>query len=137
MHRKSKSILPTQETLNDMDREEYEIKRREIEKAKLAEIRRFENEIKKKYEAMLVPYKEERIKTLNTRNIEVGDIITDGEVILKVGYIGYVHATIDRECYIDFTGEPLTKKFAPCKKALRSFIQQRYGRVPTIIKKHE
>ena len=80
-----------------------------------------------------------QIDRLNEECVEIGDIITDGETIIEVKKMLYVSSTIKDGDYIEYRGTALTKQFKPKKNQdwAYTFIQRRYGKVPTIIKKRQ
>lgn len=85
---------------------------------------------------MLTPFTAARIATLNTEGIKIGDIITNGNKTLKVERISLSHCEMKEDkSFLEFRGPSYTKKIQPCKNGELDFIQQRYGTIPTIIKK--
>lgn len=93
--------------------------------------------IRAKYEGLYRQLQMERIKTKNHLNIEVGDIISCEDTILQVRDVFLSNASSEGEEFIEFRGVSLTKQLKPKKTQERAFIQDRYGRTITIIKKVE
>lgn len=119
-----------------MTHNEYNEILRKLRLQKQVEEQRILENLKQRYDLMLTPSTYARIATLNTEGIKKGDIITDGNMTLKVERISLHHCeTEEDKSYLEFRGPSYTKKIQPCKNGEWGFIQQRYGTIPTIIKK--
>lgn len=118
-----------------MTHNEYNEITRKLWLQKKAEEESFMKDLKQRYDSMLTPFTDARIATLNTEGIKIGDIITDGNMTLKVERISLYHReTKEDKSFLEFRGPRYTQKIQPCKNGEWGFIQQRNGTIPTIIK---
>lgn len=118
----------------DFSNEDFNRVLDKLEAKKKHEVNKARFDADQRFRTMLKPYKEIRAKALNTEGIEIGDIITNDEVIIKVEEINYIHERIGQS-FLEFIGLRYTKAGKPRKDGDRFFCQQRYGIVPKIIKK--
>ena len=121
---------------------EYLNKVKELYEARQSELAKAERNVKSKYNTLLAPFTKERIDTINTQGIEIGDIITDTNKIIEVRSIDYHGCDYSypygqNDDFIEFRGIDYTKKMQPNKRGGANFIQQRNGVIPEILKKHE
>lgn len=118
-----------------MTHDEYNEIIKKLRLQKQAEEQRILEDLKRRYDSMLAPFTDARIATLNTEEIKIGDIITNGLRILKVDSIKLHHCETNEDAsFLEFLGPAYTRKMQLRKDGEWAFIQQRYGSIPTIIK---
>lgn len=122
-----------------MTHEEYNVKYKELHNQRAREINEATQKVYDKYQPLFDELNKTQIDRLNEEGVEIGDIITDGEIIIEVETMSYVSSTIKDDDYIEYRGTALTKQLKPKKNQEwgYTFIQRRYGKVPTIIKKRQ
>lgn len=120
-----------------MTHEEYKVKSKVLHDQRAREINEATQKVYDKYQPLFDELNKTQIDRLNAEGVEIGDIITDGETIIEVKKMSYANASIKDEDYIEYRGTALTKQLKPKKNQEWgcTFIQRRYGKVPTIIKK--
>lgn len=122
-----------------MTQEEYKVKSKELHDQRARELNEATQKVYEKYQPLYDELNKTQIDRLNEECVEIGDIITDGETIIEVKKMLYVSSIIKDDDYIEYRGTALTKQLKPKKNQdwAYTFIQRRYGKVPTIIKKRQ
>lgn len=121
-----------------MTQEEHKVKYKELHDQRSREIKEATQKVYDKYQPLFDELNKTQIDRLNEECVEIGDIITDGETIIEVKKMSYVSSVIKDDDFIEYRGTALTKQLNPKKKEWTyTFIQRRYGKVPTIIKKRQ
>lgn len=122
-----------------MTYEEYKVKSKVLHDQRGREINEVTQKVYEKYRPLFDELNKTQIDRLNDEGVEIGDIITDGETIIEVKKMCYANSSIKDDDYIEYRGTALTKHLKPKKNQewCNTFIQRRYGKVPTIIKKRQ